>query len=204
MNMPPGVDSLGFQPHITVFIIGSIVGLSLVALGVAGRFIHKLAVIPANRKIQAAHDVQRKAEAKKPKYKEDYYYYGIYRNCGPALHDDGGDGWWGAVAIVGILTAVWLVIAACVLIPYDTRYWSYFAASGEVESVKPVLTATDGNAINSWYLVKLQGNPTVYEMTDPRIVGVEGHVELLCSAAWSQAGYARDVWSCSIRETATN
>lgn len=116
---------------------------------------------------------------------------------------DWGGGWHFAVIVVGILALIAAGIQATMMIPYDSKYWSWYTITGEVTDIStPVVQLDEDTALIPQYYIQVEGFDDPIFMNDPRIENYEGEtVSLLCGVEWRSFGEAKDRWGCSIRET---
>lgn len=125
------------------------------------------------------------------------------RREGMKLEVDWGGGWHFAVVVVGVFTVIAAIVQALMMIPYDSKYWSWYTITGEVTDISTPVVQLDGNdALIPQYYIRVEGFDEPIFMNDPRIEAYEGEtVSLLCGVEWRSFGEAKDRWGCSIRET---
>lgn len=116
---------------------------------------------------------------------------------------DWGGGWHAAVVIVGAIALIAAGVQSLMMIPYDSKYWSWYTITGEVTDIStPVVQLDEDTALIPQYYIQVEGFNEPIFMNDPRIEAYEGEtVSLLCGVEWRSFGEAKDRWSCNIRET---
>lgn len=84
------------------------------------------------------------------------------------------------------------------LIPFSPTYWTYNHVGGTVLSVSNRFVDGTGD-LSSDYVLRIQGQPGVYNVQDNRIQGITigDPVDLTCTVQWVYAG--QDQNNCFIR-----
>jgi len=190
------MNSIGIAPVWTIAWSVTAIFIGLALLSLIGGVIHRAVGL---RNIARAKKENQKKLAELPtksQYERMLYYFDA-RYSEPFTTP-----WWVTASVVGGVGVMVLITQLFMMIPYNEKYWSWYETSGVVVSVDPVLTATDGNAIDTDYIVYLDSTETPLRMNDPRIIHLEGeNVSLLCGVSWQAYGEAADTWSCDIRTT---
>lgn len=97
---------------------------------------------------------------------------------------DDGQGYLFFARVMAGLTAVALVVMVLALIPFQSRYWKWYAVPAHVTAVSNTLRDASGD-LTTTPVVTAQGIAQPLIVDDPRIVTMTGHdITLSCSPQW--------------------
>jgi hypothetical protein len=106
------------------------------------------------------------------------------------------EGWFWSGILGAIFSVIMIIATAITFSPYDAKYFGVYATSGTIETVTASIDAS-GQYTYIDYVVTLEDDPTLYVLSDPRVVGTEGQdVDLTCSIAY--VPYSADYITCNI------
>jgi hypothetical protein len=108
------------------------------------------------------------------------------------------DGLGVAGVFVSVFAGIAILVTAVLLIPFNPKYWVYEHVDGTVASVSNRFVSGTGD-LSSDYVLRIDGQPGVFNVQDNRIQGVKigDPVDLTCAVQWVYAG--QDQNNCFIR-----
>lgn len=110
---------------------------------------------------------------------------------------DGDGGFFATGIAASAIGLISMIVWACLLIPFDSKYHVMYKLSGTVESVTNTLDGGGDGERTMTPVVKLSGYEDPIEMDNPRIVTLKGReVELVCTMQWVYQGL--DITHCNI------